>query len=204
MLNLTDFSDPIRTFAIMVVAAQLIGAVATFKLRRDRRVGGGSLFMLGYVGVMIGSQTSELFVPALIPGVLGLAAGMGVFIWARVTIHGRYFSYINSRDVPEFVCSDGPYRWVRHPFYSSYLLALVGTTVMFPNPITAAGCVVAYLSFNSAAAFEENKFTHSVVAGEYVAYVRRTGRFVPRFPRVTVSTPDPLPDSRDGPRPGAG
>lgn len=182
-MDLSELTEPIRTIGSVVIVVQLIGAVATFKPMRDRRVGLGSLFMFGYAAVMVGCRMSPLFLPAVIPGGLGLVAGVALFFWARVTIRDLFFSYINSRDVPQFVCSTGPYRWVRHPFYSSYLSSLLSMTVMFPNPVTFAGSILAFLSFNSAARFEESKFEGSPVAEEYTAYIQRTGRFIPRFGR---------------------
>lgn len=51
----------------------------------------------------------------------------------------------------------GPYRWVRHPFYAAFLLAL-----------------------NRTAAREERRLLGSPFGPAYAEYLRRTGRFVPK------------------------
>jgi len=173
--------NSIRGVIVAVVSLQLIAAVLTFTPVPNRRVGLGSLSLIGYLIVLVGSRSAQLLLPAVVPGIAAVAGSLALFIWARITIHGKFFSYINSTDVPQFVCSGGPYRWIRHPFYTSYLLSLLAVTVMFPNPITAAGLVVAFVGFNAAAAFEESKFEGSPVAAEYAAYLQRTGRFFPRM-----------------------
>jgi protein-S-isoprenylcysteine O-methyltransferase Ste14 len=182
-MSFPDLSSFIRFVAGIVMILQVVGALVTFTPMRERRIGLGSLFAVGFLLVLVGGRRSPLFLPALIPGVLGLAAAVALFVWARLTIHGLLFSYMNSTDVPQFVCSRGPYHWVRHPFYTSYLLSALAMTLMFPTPVTMAGSILVILALNSAAGFEEGKFKDSPVAEEYVAYTRRTGRFVPRFLR---------------------
>jgi len=163
----------------VVFLIQLVGAVLTFTPMRERRRGFGSVYILGFIIVFAGASRRDLWLPAAIPGLLGLVAAASLFLWARVTIHGKMFSYINSTDVPQFACMNGPYRWIRHPFYASYLLTLLSVTVMFPSFVTAAGFLVAFASFNYVANFEEGKFKDSPVASEYEAYKSRTGRFFP-------------------------
>jgi protein-S-isoprenylcysteine O-methyltransferase Ste14 len=85
-----------------------------------------------------------------------------------------------SRDEPRFVHASGPYRYVRHPFYASYLLAYGATALLLPGLTTLGllGAMTVYYAW--AAAREERKFAASGVAAEYQDYRRRTGRFVPR------------------------
>jgi protein-S-isoprenylcysteine O-methyltransferase Ste14 len=148
---------------------------------RDRKRGWGSLSLVAFVIVLAGASRSDLFEPALIPGIASLLAALTLFGWARIAIHGKFFSYINSTDVPQFVCTAGPYHWIRHPFYASYLLTLLAVTVMFPTYVTIIGAIVAIVAFTNAAKFEESKFEGSPVAAEYAAYMQRTGRFLPRM-----------------------
>jgi protein-S-isoprenylcysteine O-methyltransferase Ste14 len=114
-------------------------------------------------------------------GVAGLAASLALYEWAKHTIRGRFFSYIFSSDVPDFVCTAGPYAYIRNPFYLSYLVAYASAVAMTPDVVTGGVLVVMTIYFWSAARFEERKFTVSERADEYEAYRRRTGRFVPRL-----------------------
>ena len=173
-------TETARILITTVVFIQLFGAILTFTPVRDRKRGGyGTLALLSFAIVLAGARLSELFKPAQYPGIAILAASVLLFLWARITIKGKFFSYISSTDVPQFVCTEGPYRWIRHPFYASYLLTLVAVTLMFPNYITVIATIVAIISFTHAAKFEESKFEGSPVASEYAAYMRRTGRFLP-------------------------
>ena len=116
-----------------------------------------------------------------VAGLAGLAASLGLFEWAKRTIRGRFFSYIFSSDVPDFVCTTGPYAYVRNPFYLSYLMAYASAVVMTPDVVTGGVLVVMTIYFWSAARFEERKFMVSERAEEYEAYRRRPGRFMPRL-----------------------
>lgn len=61
-------------------------------------------------------------------GLVLFVLGLGVAIWARVHIGRNWGTPMSQKDEPELVTS-GPYRLVRHPIYSGFLLAGVGTAV---------------------------------------------------------------------------
>lgn len=83
-------------------------------------------------------------------------------------------------DAPRQIVTYGPYRWVRHPFYGSFLLGLFGALLFFPHPATVFTLVYGYLVLNYTAAREERRLKASQFGAEYEAYMRRTGRFLPR------------------------
>lgn len=172
-------ADNVRTLATAVVLVQAVGAVLTFTPKGERQRGVGVIPLVAYLLVIVGSRRAELFEAAVIPGCIGLASAVGLFLWARLATRGRIFSYIGNTDIPEFICMDGPYRWVRHPFYSSYLLTLVSMAVMFPSATTILGTIAGVLAFTRSAKFEEAKFENSPLAAEYRAYMERSGRFLP-------------------------
>lgn len=173
--------NAVRILVTIVVVWQVLGALATFVRVPERRFGIGSLSVAAYAVVLFGARAAEIFWLAVIPGVIAVLQALLLFEWARHSVRGRRFSYISSTDVPQFVCTDGPFRWVRHPFYTSYLMTLVSVAAMFPNRITVIGAIVGIITFHFAARHEERKFEGSPVAAEYAAYKRRTGRFVPRL-----------------------
>ena len=60
---------------------------------------------------------------------LGLfAVGLGLAVWARVSIGRNWGTPMTQKDDPELV-TGGPYHLVRHPIYSGILVAGVGTAV---------------------------------------------------------------------------
>jgi protein-S-isoprenylcysteine O-methyltransferase Ste14 len=117
----------------------------------------------------------------VVPGVTVAGCSLGLLEWARASIRRRYFSYLFSRDVPQFLHAVGPYAYVRHPFYASYLLAYVATAILMPGAPTLAILAGMFVFYRAAAVTEERKFAASPLASEYDAYKRRTGRFVPKI-----------------------
>lgn len=112
-----------------------------------------------------------------------LITGLTLLEWAAFCIRGRMFSYLGSKDTPEFVFTGGPYAHIRHPFYTCYILTHAGIAMIFPNRVTISVAVFTFVMLWRAAEFEENKFASSPLAEPYRAYMARTGRFWPRFSR---------------------
>jgi protein-S-isoprenylcysteine O-methyltransferase Ste14 len=119
-------------------------------------------------------------------GVAGLAAALALFQWAAHSIRGRVFSLAGHDDTPQFVHTSGPYAYVRNPFYASYLLAGLSTTIMRPSVWGVLVMVLSIGYYEWLARFEEGKFERSPVAAEYAAYKARTGRLWPRLWRTVV------------------
>ena len=85
------------------------------------------------------------------------------------------------RDAPADIVMHGPYARVRHPFYSAFLLGLGGTVMILPHPITVAMLLYAAVALTLTAAHEERRLAGSDFGAKYRAYMRRTGRFLPRM-----------------------
>ena len=86
--------------------------------------------------------------------------------------------------MPEAVCSQGPYRLVRHPIYLSYLLAWLAALMALPHWLTAAIFALNATLFVLVAFDDERKLAGSALAPDYAAYRARTGMFLPRFSRA--------------------
>ena len=112
-----------------------------------------------------------------------MAASLALYEWARHTIWGRRFGIAWGDHVPDAVCTEGPYRWVRHPLYVSYLIAYLAVLVALPHWLTAAVFVANIGLFVHAARNDEQHIAASALAADYAAYRERTGRFLPRFTR---------------------
>ncbi len=83
-------------------------------------------------------------------------------------------------DAPSNIVTYGAYKYVRHPFYSAFLLALAGTLIGCPHPGTLVCLVYAIVILHYTARKEERKLSSSEVVDEYRSYLARTGRFLPR------------------------
>lgn len=112
--------------------------------------------------------------------VLFSVASIGL-LFVTVGIHRIPLSlWHQENDAPKQLVTYGPYRWVRHPFYCSFLLALMGAVLFFPHPGTLFNLIYGYLVLNYTAAREERRLKASQFGSEYAEYMSRTGRFVPR------------------------
>ena len=81
---------------------------------------------------------------------------------------------IYETDVPTHVVRGGPYRFMRHPFYTSYTLYWIGGAVASASPISIAGALVMAAIYAHAARAEERKFAASAIAGAYAKYRQGT------------------------------
>src|SRR5262249_5572022 len=108
--------------------------------------------------------------------------GMAIwlFTWAAKTCRTAPLSLAFSRDEPEFIQRRGPYHYVRHPFYSSYIAAFIAGLVASGSIMVGLVVVPTVLIYVMAARYEERKFRNSSLAGDYLNYCREVGMFVPR------------------------
>lgn len=84
-------------------------------------------------------------------------------------------------DAPRSIVTWGPYARLRHPFYASFLTALLGAVLLAPGAVTLAAFLYALLVLGLTARREERRLCASEFGGEYRAYMQRTGRFFPRL-----------------------
>lgn len=116
-----------------------------------------------------------------IPALAGYAAALALYLWAVATTRRHGFSLAFSADLPSALVARGPYQYVRHPFYVSYLLYwLAGAVAIREVWVIPAFAGVAAL-YVLAACTEERKFARSGVRDAYDDYRRRTGMFLPRL-----------------------
>jgi protein-S-isoprenylcysteine O-methyltransferase Ste14 len=76
----------------------------------------------------------------------------------------------------------GPYRWVRHPFYLAAAMAVIGGSLLSDSwffAVTGSAVVAALVARTS---IEEGNLIHRF-GNEYLEYMQRTGRFLPRIRR---------------------
>ncbi|MBA9006786.1 MULTISPECIES: methyltransferase family protein [Thermomonospora] len=83
-------------------------------------------------------------------------------------------------DEPHSIVTYGAYSRIRHPFYTSFILAFLAALIAFPHWATLALLVYAAAALNLTAAREERRLSSSQFGAEYTQYMARTGRFLPR------------------------
>lgn len=88
---------------------------------------------------------------------------------------------IFEKTTPETLVKDGPYRYVRHPFYTSYILFWLGCALATLHPYNIAFLAVLFAMLTAGARAEERSFQKSAHAEAYAAYRAETGMFWPRL-----------------------
>jgi len=168
-----------RWIVPLVYLRLLLGAAITF--RRSGASWGSIPLALTFWLMIAASQRTELFLPLAIPATVFLVGGLVLFQWASNSIRGRFFSYIGNSDTPQFVFDGGPFAYIRHPFYASYLITNTAVAMAFPSWASVATAIGTLALLWGATVFEERKFEKSPSAAEYRAYIARTGRFLPKL-----------------------
>ncbi len=122
--------------------------------------------------------------PALAMSLASIGGSASAILLLRrtIAIHRRPLSlWHQSDDVPEHLVVDGPYAHVRHPFYTSFVIALGSSFLAAPHILTAFALVVGAYRLRRTALAEEARFRASGFGDAYVEYMRRTGRFLPKL-----------------------
>jgi len=102
-----------------------------------------------------------------------------LFWWAVYTNRAKPLSAVFSPDLPGHFVSHGPYAWVRHPFYTSYLLTWLAGVAATGHLWLLSTVLVMVTIYWRAALLEEKKFFQTALASLYLAYKSRTGLFAP-------------------------
>lgn len=82
---------------------------------------------------------------------------------------------------PHSLVNEGPYRFVRHPFYVSYSIFWFGWAVATWSVWAIPSVIILLWLYISAARMEERNFAASSLSADYAEYSRRTGFFLPRL-----------------------
>jgi protein-S-isoprenylcysteine O-methyltransferase Ste14 len=167
---------------IVVFVWQVLGAAKAFRpVEGERSSGLAGFISLAFVALVAGSGSKIVNIGLFAVACVVLAIALLLFEWARRTVRGHYFSWIFSSDTPTFLCTDGPFAYVRNPFYTSYLLTMAATLMIRPGVYRAAVFLAMVVYFVAAALHEERKFGRSAIAADYARYKGRTGRFLPKL-----------------------
>ena len=153
------------------------------KLRDNGAMLGQISFISGMVCVLVMGLFYGLWVPpALCGAILALGAVM-LYEWTRRTVIDRNFYVGLAGEVPPAVCDSGPYRYVRHPFYLSYMLAFIAVAVAFSSLVVSGVCLLNIGLFVYMAFDDERVLFASAIGEDYQAYRGRVGMFLPRITR---------------------
>jgi len=144
----------------------------------------GTVGMLGLLAFLIDpAWMAWSSVPVPVPlrwtGVgLGIAAAV-LLIWTFRNLGKNLTDTVVTRKEHTLVTT-GPYRWVRHPFYVAFALAALANSLVTANWFLFGTSSVVFVLLVVRTSIEEAKLIERF-GDDYREYMRRTGRFVPRW-----------------------
>ena len=80
---------------------------------------------------------------------------------------------------PDAVFQGGPYAYIRHPFYLSYMLAFAAAALALPQIPMLVVCAANLALYVYMAISDERTMVDSPLASDYAAYKQRVGMFLP-------------------------
>lgn len=114
-------------------------------------------------------------------GILMMIGASMLFVSAiRASKKARLWYAFEGRS-PSTLVTDGPYRYLRHPFYVSYLVLWCGWALTTFSLVSILPVMIIALVYVRAAKGEEATIAASPLAHDYAAYKRRAGFFWPKF-----------------------
>jgi protein-S-isoprenylcysteine O-methyltransferase Ste14 len=111
-------------------------------------------------------------------GIGFLVGGLALHWWSRSHLKQFYVEDVVVQNEQTLV-DTGPYRLVRHPVFTSFFAIALGLLLVNPAITTLALALYVFVDFTRAAS-EEEKLLSGRLAG-YAGYIKRTGRFVPKW-----------------------
>jgi protein-S-isoprenylcysteine O-methyltransferase Ste14 len=112
-------------------------------------------------------------------GVGVTALGVALAIWARWHLGRNWSATVSIRSGHELI-GQGPYRTIRHPIYSGFLLATIGSALTIGETRALVTFAVVLVLFTIKARKEETWLAREFGA-DFEQQRRRTGRFLPRL-----------------------
>lgn len=111
---------------------------------------------------------------------LALMVAGGLLSASSVFLMGRSWRIGLDPDNRTDLAESGPYRWIRHPIYSGWLVMLLGSVLGMPASMIDIAAAVTALGVLTQAMREEQHMLRTL-GGRYARYAAHTGRFAPRL-----------------------
>ncbi|NTY02430.1 isoprenylcysteine carboxylmethyltransferase family protein [Deinococcus sp. JMULE3] len=147
----------------------------------------GALSMAAqFLTLLLARQANDLRAGA---GFVLYVGALALFAWAARTIWQRRLTLAFADDEPAHLETRGPYRWIRHPFYTAYVLGWLAGVLATGHLALLTTVLIMGTLYVRAARQEELKFARSALSGAYTSYRQRTGMFIPNLWSRTGDTP---------------
>lgn len=135
------------------------------------------IFTALYLPLLTGTRLLPAWWPLLAAGTALCIAGIGLCIWSRLLLGANWSGGVAAKRNHELVIK-GPYRVVRHPIYTGFLMALTGTSLVTGGTPAIVVTVICSLGLYLKIAREET-LLNDLFPGAYAAYSQRTRKLIP-------------------------
>ncbi|MFA1622120.1 protein-S-isoprenylcysteine O-methyltransferase [Rhizobium mongolense] len=115
---------------------------------------------------------------AVAVGVVLFAAAMWVFRRTHKELGRNWSITLEIRDQHQLICS-GPYAFVRHPMYTSFLLMGLGQAFLLSNWIVGLAGLIGFAILFFLRVDKEERMMLEIFGAQYRAYMDRTKRIIP-------------------------
>ncbi|MEX1198099.1 MAG: isoprenylcysteine carboxylmethyltransferase family protein [Pseudohongiellaceae bacterium] len=111
-------------------------------------------------------------------GALAYALALFLFWWSIRTARSLDFAFSSKVGA---IVTTGPFGWVRHPFYTSYILVWLTSSLLFRSPILWITLIYLVTFYFLSARREERIILESDQGKSYRLYQNKVGMFLPRI-----------------------
>lgn len=140
------------------------------------------------VGMLVYSINPRLMTWSALPlpfwlrwfGFFIAVAALLIFFWVLRSL-GRNFSTTLTLKKDQTLVMQGPYQWVRHPMYTSFVLLWVGYCLISANWFIGLTGILGFVWAIVVRTPKEEQMMIERFGDEYIAYMKRTGRYLPRW-----------------------
>ncbi len=113
----------------------------------------------------------------LVIGLVISGTAIGLFVWAMKSL-GAQFTPAHQSHLPDRIVREGPYRYIRHPIYTSNLLLITGLLLASGSLWIVLNLIILIGYYVPTILVEERALRVNIPG--YTEYAESTGRFFPR------------------------
>lgn len=117
-------------------------------------------------------------------GNIFILTAMFVWGWSKKSLGLNWSSHIASRQ-NHTLTESGPYKYVRHPIYTAYILLAFGVSFATANCFVSIPFVILMMLTVIRVGAEE-KFMVATLGDKYQSYIQRTGKFFPPLRKINT------------------
>lgn len=202
MLGLETLGSNILSWFLLVFGvAYPAGGVIYYFIRREpfwSPVGRGEasreekddrsfwIILPGFLIVFFAAPLEWIYLPAVLPrtlwmqfaGLVLILAAMALHVWVRAHLRGLYSGHVEVQ-VGHILVQSGPYGFVQHPGYTSFLLMALGLAVGYSSWIGLAAVPVLLLPGLAYRMKVEETLLVEQFKDDYQAYTRKVKKLIP-------------------------